>query len=123
MEKWTTPRDWLNDEIDKQDAMGLRRLLDAIEGYLSNADIAEEFGEHMEADGYFEGREDENPDYELTFEQAVEVFTKTHLPYVIKDFGEDDVIAKREAWNNWTDAICKNGVITEWQYDNWDNPF
>ena len=28
-----------------------------------------------------------------------------------------DVIAKREEWNNYTDYLCKQGVITESQYD------
>lgn len=36
---------------------------------------------------------------------------------------DSDVIAKREAWNNYTDALCKDGVITESQYNNWTNPF
>ena len=35
----------------------------------------------------------------------------------------DDVIAKREAWNNYTDALCKEGLITNQQYDSWTNPF
>jgi len=35
----------------------------------------------------------------------------------------EDVIAKREAWNNFTDALCKEGYITDSQYDRWTNPF
>lgn len=35
----------------------------------------------------------------------------------------NDVIAKREAWNNFTDDLCKEGYITENQYNNWTNPF
>ena len=34
-----------------------------------------------------------------------------------------DVIAKREYWNNYTDDLCKNGDITDSQYDRWTNPF
>ena len=34
-----------------------------------------------------------------------------------------DVIAKREEWNNYTDYLCKDGVITDSQYDRWTNPF
>tara|TARA_R100000149_G_scaffold50143_1_gene20872 strand:- start:18 stop:209 length:192 start_codon:yes stop_codon:yes gene_type:complete len=34
-----------------------------------------------------------------------------------------DAIAKREDWNNYTDALCKNGRITLNQYENWDQPF
>ena len=36
---------------------------------------------------------------------------------------KDDVIAKREDWNNFTDALCKEGYISENQYNNWSNPF
>lgn len=34
-----------------------------------------------------------------------------------------DVCAKREYWNNYTDSLCKDGMITDSQYDNWTNPF
>lgn len=35
----------------------------------------------------------------------------------------NDLIAAREAWNNYTDSLCKNGEISEWQYNNWPNPY
>ena len=38
-------------------------------------------------------------------------------------FSKSDVTAKREAWNNYTDGLCKDGMITEHQYDTWANPF
>ena len=34
-----------------------------------------------------------------------------------------DTIAKREAWNDYTDMLCKEGDITMNQYNNWSNPF
>ena len=34
-----------------------------------------------------------------------------------------DTIAKREEWNNFTDALCKEGYISNYQYNNWSNPF
>lgn len=34
-----------------------------------------------------------------------------------------DNIAKREYFNNYTDSLCKDGLITEHQYNNWSNPF
>jgi len=34
-----------------------------------------------------------------------------------------DTVWKREEWNNFTDALCKGGEITENQYNNWSNPF
>jgi hypothetical protein len=36
---------------------------------------------------------------------------------------KDDVVAKREDWNNFTDELCKEGYITPSQYDRWSNPF
>ena len=37
--------------------------------------------------------------------------------------GTIDRIARWEAWNNYTDMLCKDGMITPWQYDNWANPY
>ena len=34
-----------------------------------------------------------------------------------------DKPALREAWNNFTDSLCKDGLITERQYETWANPF
>ena len=34
-----------------------------------------------------------------------------------------DTIAKREAFNNYTDSLCKEGKITLKQYETWGNPF
>ena len=34
-----------------------------------------------------------------------------------------DTIAKREAFNNYTDSLCKEGKITLKQYENWGQPF
>ena len=38
-------------------------------------------------------------------------------------YEDNDIIAKREAWNNWTDSLCKEGLLTDSQYNDWDNPF
>lgn len=34
----------------------------------------------------------------------------------------DDKVAKRTLWNDWTDALQKDGQITEHQYDTWSGP-
>ena len=39
------------------------------------------------------------------------------------NYRKGDVIAKRTEWNDFTDALCKGGVITLKQYENWSNPF
>jgi len=41
----------------------------------------------------------------------------------IGDSLRGDSIAKREEWNNYTDMLCKDRLITEKQYDSWTNPF
>ena len=43
---------------------------------------------------------------------------------LFKTFGKrGDATAKREDWNNYTDALHKEGVITLKQYENWGQPF
>ena len=34
-----------------------------------------------------------------------------------------DVVAKREAWNNFVDYICAEGHVSESQAFRWTNPF
>ena len=34
-----------------------------------------------------------------------------------------DIVWKRTEWNDFTDALCKEGYISENQYNNWTNPF
>ena len=36
---------------------------------------------------------------------------------------KDDVIAKREGWNNFVDALNKEGWVNDHQAMNWSNPF
>ena len=36
---------------------------------------------------------------------------------------KNDAFAKRQAWDIFTDMLCKEGYITENQYNNWSNPF
>lgn len=37
-------------------------------------------------------------------------------PFVIEQYGEDDEPAMNEAFCDWTDSLCKDGVIHELQY-------
>lgn len=36
--------------------------------------------------------------------------------------GRKDIPLRCETWNNYTDSLCKEGRITERQYDNMDYP-
>lgn len=58
----------------------------------------------------------------MTKEQALKIFREEDLPYLKKEFPKDKT-AIRTAWNDFTDALCKNGDITQEQYQNWGNPF
>lgn len=61
----------------------------------------------------------------LTFTQACEIFREEFLPEIIIAYeldGERDGPARRETWNNWTDSLCKDGQISDWQYMNWSHP-
>ena len=58
----------------------------------------------------------------ITWVQACDLFEVAVLPDVIATYeqdGEPDWPARREEWNNWTDSLCKSGVISDWQYANW----
>ena len=62
----------------------------------------------------------------MTWKQAVEQFKDHVLPSVVateKLYGRGpDLPMRRETWNNWTDSLCKNEQISDWQYNNWSQP-
>jgi len=61
----------------------------------------------------------------LTFAQACETFTTEILPMIQEAHeqdGQPDWPARCETWNNWTDSLCKDGQISDWQYMNWSHP-
>lgn len=62
----------------------------------------------------------------MTKKQAVEFFREEILPVIKENYEQDGIAdkpARREAWNNFTDSLCKDGQITLKQYKTWDNPF
>jgi len=66
-----------------------------------------------------------NLDYVMTWKVACDSFETGILPFVTESYerdGEPDLPARSEAWNNWTDALCKDGEISDWQYANWSQP-
>ena len=53
-------------------------------------------------------------------------FREEVLPYIRQRYEQDgrvDTVARREAWNDYTDMLAKNREITTKQYEDWDNPF
>ena len=61
----------------------------------------------------------------ITFAQACDIFTNEILPEIQEQYEQDgipDIPARCETWNNWTDSLCKDGQISDWQYANWSQP-
>ena len=59
----------------------------------------------------------------MTKLQATQLFKQEIVPLIIVKYGKDDKVAISEAWNIWTDYLCKDGEITSKQYDSWSSPF
>lgn len=57
----------------------------------------------------------------MTKEQALHLF-KEENPDIIKRYKHDRHAIKL-AWDAFTDLLCKNGDISQSQYDKWSNPF
>ena len=63
----------------------------------------------------------------ILWEDAVKMFEQDVLPSIRhterrNGFNGVDKPMRREAWNNWTDGLCKDGLISDWQYENWSQP-
>jgi len=52
-------------------------------------------------------------------EQVSAVFDDEILPYVVATYGENDQPAIDEAFNDWTDSLCKEGLLHDSQYSNY----
>lgn len=50
---------------------------------------------------------------------ARRIFNEEVKPLVIEQYGKDDRPALEEAWNDWTDMLYKDGVISAKAYQNW----
>lgn len=62
----------------------------------------------------------------LSKASVLTMFRKQELPHVRAAYERDgrvDRVARAEAWSNYTDALCKDGMITLKQYESWSNPF
>ena len=52
-------------------------------------------------------------------EELSEIFDEEIAPLVIEQYGEDDEPAMNEAFNDWSDALCRDGVLHELQYEDY----
>jgi len=61
-----------------------------------------------------------------TRDQAIDIFIATVMPSIIQNEcsrgSTFDGPMRREAWNDWTDSLCKANQISDWQYNNWTQP-
>ena len=57
----------------------------------------------------------------LTKAEALKDFRLLYKTFT--NYRKGDVVAKRTEWNDYTDALCKEGLITLKQYENWGQPF
>ena len=55
--------------------------------------------------------------------EAIKMFRVEVMPYLIQEYGRGDKVAQREAWCNYTDMLNKDGYISNYQVENWVNPF
>jgi len=59
----------------------------------------------------------------MTKRDAIAYFEEQIMPIVLDKYGDNDHIAMREAFNDFTDGLCKDGLITDHQYNTWSNPY
>ncbi len=60
----------------------------------------------------------------MTDAEVKEAFDEAYPIETFYSGGETiDYIARREAFNNYTDMLCKDGLITDEQYHEMDNPY
>ena len=58
---------------------------------------------------------------DMTYRQAVKIF-KTEVAKELFD-NHVDYWTGQLAWSTWVDGLCKDGTITNKQYENWATPF
>lgn len=66
-----------------------------------------------------------NLPYVILWNEAVARFENEEIPWIREQYeqdGEIDYVARCTVWNDWTDMLCKNNEISDWQYENWDHP-
>jgi|TARA_R110000824_G_scaffold5670_12_gene26219 hypothetical protein len=69
-------------------------------------------------------------DRPMLWQDAVDFFENEMMPSIREteceqsgpfDVSEDNPL-RCETWNNWTDSLCKDKRISDWQYMNWSHP-
>jgi len=66
-----------------------------------------------------------NINWVTTRKEAIEEFVEHNLPTVQRvheQDGEQDTVARREAWHNFVNWLHSNYQISDWQANNWTIP-
>jgi len=50
-------------------------------------------------------------------DELSKLFDEEILPLVVESYGEDDSVAISQAFNDWSDSLCKDGELHPEQYD------
>jgi len=66
----------------------------------------------------------------MLWREAVEYFETEMMQHILATECQQsgpfdlrvDYPLRCETWNNWTDSLCKNRQISDWQYENWSHP-
>jgi hypothetical protein len=64
----------------------------------------------------------------ITRDQAIARFMESHVPGILEaerkydHVGGPDLPMRREAWNNYVDALRANREISDWQQAWWNHP-
>ena len=61
----------------------------------------------------------------LKRDEAIKDFEATYMPIILareKVNGKRDMPRRRQLWNDFCDSLNKNGLISDWQADNWTQP-
>lgn len=61
----------------------------------------------------------------MTKAEVVKIFKESVLPGIKESYEQDgvrDMPARQQAWNDFTDSLCKEGRVTLKQYETWTHP-
>ncbi len=102
MDEWQTLSEYL-EELNRRSYGNDYTFLSVLEALnISPLELAEYYAEE---NGLIENAE-----------ELGEMFDRDILPSVVEQYGKDDYPAIREAFNNWTDGLCRDGQLAESQY-------
>jgi len=62
----------------------------------------------------------------LTKREVIDLFRTTVLPGIRLKYEQDgkiDKVARREEWNNFTNMLNEDGLLSDYAYDNWAYPY